>query len=186
MVKLFLIALASLISFFVFVGLAYRVTGNSDYSAWVAVLLGFIGVPIVLFRLWDSSNRKVKCPDGNGLYPECLFVVSVDATEIVVTRPNGQVERLALSEINEVAIVTNDSGPWGTDVWWYLLGRNEKSGCVFPGGATGENMVLEMVQQLPGFNNEVFIQAMGSTSNARFTCWRANADKPFTGVIEKL
>ena len=71
-------------------------------------------------------------------------------------------------------VVTNDTGPFGSDIWWLLLGRRENTGCTFPCGASGEKAFLDLVLALPGFKNEVFIQAMGSTSNAQFCCWRAS------------
>ena len=140
-----------------------------------ASVAALIGAPVLLLRWWRRSASKGKCPDGEGVYPECLFVVSVGEAEVSVARPDGRVERLPLAELGEVAIVTNDSGPWGADLWWQLVGRREGSGCTFPGGATGESKVLEFVLRLPGFNNETFLHAMGSASNARFSCWKAGA-----------
>lgn len=110
-----------------------------------------------------------------GLYPECLFVVSVSKCEISVQWPDGRLEAVPIADLREVAIVTNDSGPIGVDVWWMLAGKQASSGCAFPGGATGEQEVLQFVQQLPGFNNKRFVEAMGSTSNAKFVCWSAGA-----------
>jgi hypothetical protein len=70
---------------------------------------------------------------------------------------------------------TNDSGPWGADVWWILVGNAPESGCVYPNGATGEQEALEALQRLPGFDNGQFIEAMTSTENARFVCWQATS-----------
>jgi len=35
--------------------------------------------------------------------------------------------------------------------------------------------LLDRLQQRPGFNNQVFIEAMGSTQEAIFTCWQRPA-----------
>jgi hypothetical protein len=169
-IRLLLIAAAGLGSFFLFMVVVGQFTENNDVAAGVAVGLGFFGVPVLLLRYWRSPNSK--CPGGKGLYPECLFTVTVGESEFVVLRPDGQRESLPLFELSKVTIVTNDSGPWGADVWWVMEGATEKSGCSFPQGATGESKVLEYVQGLPAFNNEAFIQAMGCTSNARFICWQ--------------
>ena len=34
------------------------------------------------------------------------------------------------------------------------------------------NELLSRLQQLPGFDNEAVIKAMGSTNNAKFLCWK--------------
>lgn len=104
---------------------------------------------------------------------EARFVVTLTETEVVNQRPDGKIERVALDDLSAIIIETNDSGPLGADVWWLLLGKSKKkTGCVFPQGATGEKAVLDYAQSLPGFDNEMLIEAMGSTENQRFLCWR--------------
>lgn len=125
-----------------------------------------------MFSLLKSLFRKSKGNAESSIknLPEAAFVVGISEGEIVNQRPEGKIERVKLSDLKAVIIETNDSGPWGADLWWILVGT-EDSGCVFPGGATGEKEVLEEVQKLPGFDNKVFIEAMTSTSNQRFLCW---------------
>ena len=108
------------------------------------------------------------------LNPESKFLVSISGGEIINQRPEGKVERVAISDLKAVIIETNDTGPWGADVWWILVG-SEKNGCVFPQGATGEGDILKVVQALPGFDNEAFINAMKSTDNQRFLCWKKDS-----------
>jgi hypothetical protein len=122
---------------------------------------------------WLKNLFGLRSEKNAARSPEAAFVVRLSGNEIINQRPDGQVERIALANLKAVIIETNDSGPWGTDVWWILVG-NEKTGCVFPGGASGEKEILEAVQKLPGFDNEVFIEAMGSTANQRFLCWTAD------------
>jgi hypothetical protein len=172
MIRLFIIALAGLLSFVVFMAVLSRFMANKDQAAWGAVLIGMVGTPLVLLRVWRGSDPSTRCPGGKGLYPECLFTVRLGDSEVSVHRPDGTVERLALDRLKEVSIVTNDCGPAGSDVWWLLVG-SPTEGCAFPGGASGEQEVLRFVQQLPGFDNGRFIEAMGSTSNAKFVCWTA-------------
>ncbi len=173
MFRLVLIAAACLVSFFLVLGLLYLLTGNGELAVSGAAVLGFICMPILLLRSRRISRPSSGCPQGPGLYPECLFVASISDGRITVTHPDRPVQSIALADLKEVAVVTNDSGPWGADVWWLLIGNEEGAGCTFPGGATGEQTVLAELQRLPGFNNDAFIQAMGSTSNARFSCWVA-------------
>jgi hypothetical protein len=69
-----------------------------------------------------------------------------------------------------VAVETTDEGPFAADVFFHLTG--ETSGCVVPLGATGEPVLVERLQTLPGFDNETLIKAMTSTSNQRFILWQ--------------
>jgi hypothetical protein len=77
---------------------------------------------------------------------------------------------IAWSAVERVVIETNDSGPWGADVWWLLEGEGTR--CVYPHGATGDPEVLEeYMARFAGFSDAKVIEAMGSTANARFVCW---------------
>lgn len=170
--RLVAICAAALVSLLLVFWAITWLTGSTDIGRWTAMLAAFIGGAVLLLRRQPAAS---KCPEGKGLYPECLFVVSVSDAEIVNKRPDGVVERVAVKDLQEVAIETNTSGPWGADVWWLLTGRSPEARCAYPGGATGEQGVLQWLQGLPGFDDKSVIAAMGSTSNARFVCWRANA-----------
>jgi hypothetical protein len=106
---------------------------------------------------------------------ERQVVVHFDDTGILAAYPNGSLQIISWPEVECVAIETNDSGPWGTDVWWLIEGREKR--CAYPGGATGEQEALaEYPKRFPGFRDLAVIEAMGCTSNARFVCWqRSNA-----------
>lgn len=113
---------------------------------------------------WFQRKRQAS------LFPEREIVVKLDATGITSTYPRGEVQTIAWSEVQRVLIETNDSGPWGADVWWILEGEAKR--CTYPMGATGEQEALaEYQRRFPGFDDVAVIEAMGSTSNARFTCW---------------
>jgi hypothetical protein len=175
MLRLLAIGIAGLVSFFPIFWAITSLTGSSDVGGWSALVLAFIGVPIALGRSWPGRSATSKCPAGKGLYPECLFVVSLSNAEITNSRPDGVIERLPVRDLREVAIETNTSGPWGADVWWLLTGTAPDARCAYPGGATGEQTMLQWLQKLPGFDEKAVINAMGCTSNARFVCWRAVA-----------
>lgn len=121
-----------------------------------------------LKKLFSSSPKP-----QDKLQPESQFVLTVNQTEILNMRPEGQIERIAISDLKAVIIETNDTGPLGIDVWFLLLGSNTESGCIFPQGATGEQAVLDTLFQLPSFNHQEFIKAMSCTENKHFLCWQA-------------
>jgi hypothetical protein len=103
-------------------------------------------------------------------WPEEHFSVTVEGDEVRCRWPNGETWSVAMSRLSEVYIETNDSGPWGMDVWWVLIDDSGRE-CAFPQMACGEAAALERLGQLPGFQ----VNGMNSTANARFLCWRRPA-----------
>jgi hypothetical protein len=67
--------------------------------------------------------------------------VSMDPSGISAAYPNGKAQALAWADVGCIAIETNDSGPWGADVWWVFEGADRR--CAYPQGATGEDEVLK-------------------------------------------
>jgi len=119
-------------------------------------------------RNWWARKRKER---ADALMFERAVVVTIDDTGISAAYPKGEVQRIAWPEVDQITIETNDSGPWGADVWWILAGPAQR--CTYPGGATGEQEALaEFPKRFPRFSDEAVIQAMGCTSNAQFVCWR--------------
>ncbi|MGE4545946.1 MAG: hypothetical protein AB7D06_17800 [Pedobacter sp.] len=101
--------------------------------------------------------------------------VIVTDDSVTRIRPDGVQESVRWDDLVEVGILTTDEGPWSEDVFWLLLASDLKSGCAVPQGAEGANKLLEALQTLPEFDNEAVIKAMGSSSNAKFVCWRKYA-----------
>ncbi|WP_084582239.1 hypothetical protein [Sphingomonas azotifigens] len=105
-------------------------------------------------------------------HPEAQFVVEVTAEDAIVCRAPGQPDqRIRMTDLASVHVETNDSGPWGADVWWLLNDNTGHTRVAFPQLATGEDAVLARLGQLPGFA----VQGMNARSNARFLCWRKPA-----------
>ena len=102
--------------------------------------------------------------------PESSVVVRLTDEEVICERPGGKTERVRWDDLQRVEVLTTDDGPFAPDVFWALFGTT--GGCAVPQGATGDRELLARLQALPGFDNESFILAMGSTENARFPCWR--------------
>lgn len=102
--------------------------------------------------------------------PESGVTISIDDDAIRATYPDGATQRLRWEDVERVVIETNDSGPWGVDVWWLLEGRDGR--CAYPQGATGEEGAMNAYRErLEGFDWEAMIRAQGSTDNAKFLCW---------------
>lgn len=92
--------------------------------------------------------------------------VQVSDSILKVTDPQNHVQQIHLEEIKGIAIQTDDSGPVGSDVTWFV--NDGKSTISFPMGATGEDTALKAFQEIDGFDNEQLINAMGSTKSNVF------------------
>jgi hypothetical protein len=96
--------------------------------------------------------------------------VAFDDTGVTRTLSDGRIETVTWEELQEVFIITTDEGPYVEDVYWMLSGNGR--GCAIASGADGMKELVPRLQQLPGFDNAAVVQAMGSTLNARFPCWK--------------
>ena len=99
-------------------------------------------------------------------------MISISPTDIRVTDLEGQTRIAMKSQLSGVAIETNDTGPWGADVWWLLFGPEDRLVASYPQGATGEESLLDYLIELPGFDHAEMIKAMSCAENAVFPVWR--------------
>ena len=156
-----------LAALFVFVGL---LAGNffifskfpSISSGWTAFLSCVIFLILVVFvlRLFNPRNSKTQ--------DKVIF----DSEQITRILQNGKTESVRWNDLQEVGILTNDRGPWTDDLFWILAGKDKESGCIIPSEAVDLKELLSRLQQLPNFDNKTVIEAMGTTSNAKFICWK--------------
>ncbi|EJL32589.1 hypothetical protein PMI01_02485 [Caulobacter sp. AP07] len=100
-------------------------------------------------------------------------MVSFDGAVIAVRDPDRQDHQLPIADLRGVVIETDDSGPWGADLWWLLFGADDRVAVAFPGGATDEQVVIDQLMALPDFDFEAMTRAMSSTDVAVFPVWRA-------------
>lgn len=105
-------------------------------------------------------------------FPEKKWHVTIEGDRIRVIDDAGESRSIALALLSGVAIETNDSGPWGADLWWLLFDEDDQLACAFPQGTTGEQCVVDRLMALPGFNHARMVEAMRSTDNAVFPVWR--------------
>ena len=118
------------------------------------------------------SFFKKKKNVNEKLTPESKWIVEINGSKIKTIDYDGIEKSLDMHKIDQIIIETNDSGPWGTDVWWRILGRDGLLS--YPGGATGESKMLKNFERLPNFNHGKLIRAMNSTDNAEFVIWKNN------------
>ena len=92
--------------------------------------------------------------------------VQISNNVLEVVNPKHDVQRIQLEDIKGIAIRTNDSGPIGPDVIWFVSDGN--STISYPMDAIGENNGSQGFQKFSGFDNQEFINAMSSTKNNVF------------------
>lgn len=146
----------------------------------VAIPFWLIGFMSRSLSSWMGSRAaaKVMAQPSDArraqLDPESQFVVHITESEVSCHRPDGIVETVRWNDLERINILTNSDGPFAPDCFWLLIGP-ETAGCCIPQGATGDTELLARMQELPGFNNQIFMEAMGSTQEAIFTCWEKAA-----------
>ncbi|MBS0385746.1 MAG: hypothetical protein JSS00_10415 [Proteobacteria bacterium] len=119
-----------------------------------------------MFRWFRKTSQKPV-----RLMPESKW--RLECTDVLrVTDDHGDVKEISKDELASIIVETNDTGPWGADVWWLLFGPNDQMAMAYPQGATGEDAMLSYFTSLPGFDHAKLIEAMGSTQNAVFPVWR--------------
>ena len=84
-------------------------------------------------------------------------------------------EEIAPDQIIEIAVVTTDEGPFVDDVFLVLSGDDKE--IKIPQEAENFEALFDVFKKFEGFNYEAFIEAMSSTENAKFVCWK-RANKP--------
>jgi hypothetical protein len=107
--------------------------------------------------------------------------VTFDDEGVTRTRRDGLAEYVGWDELLSVDIATTNEGPWCDDVFWLLSAGDH--GCVVPSEAEGMRELLMRLQELPGFDDEVVIRAMGCTDNELFPVW-TREDRKGQGAIE--
>jgi len=93
----------------------------------------------------------------------------VDDT-IMYTDRQGRLYSMHRSNVQEIAVVTTDTGPFLEDVFWAMSDGDEEFW--IPQGANGFGSLLAFFQGWPGFDNDSFIKAMCCADNQRFVCWK--------------
>lgn len=109
-----------------------------------------------------SAHAPALASDATGL--------SVSETAITLFKA-GQSETLPLSDLQAVKILTNDSGPFGHDLFFVLEGAWGVR--AISGELDDCQHLFGLFDRLPNFDHQQSVQAMGSTENAVFEVWHA-------------
>jgi hypothetical protein len=99
--------------------------------------------------------------------------ITFDSREIAVVAPSGRARRIAWDAVTRVCILTLDTGPFASDVFWAFHVRGEEPLVVTHEAHGVQELLTELQRRLPGFNNEQVIAAMQSVENAEFVVWQS-------------
>ncbi len=144
---------------------------NLPWLSRIEFSLGLIVFGSVGF--WVRTRRR-RAPSATTPGPaDC--VVTFDDDFVRCRRPGGSEESVRWSHLECVIVQTTEAGPAAEDVFLILAERDR--GCVVPQTAMGTEVLLARLQELPGFDNQAYIDAMGTTSEAKFECWRRSASE---------
>ena len=83
-------------------------------------------------------------------------------------------ETVRWDDLQGVDIWTTDDPP-GRDVYWALIG-SAGAGAMIPLELVGDEL-LERLMNLPDFDPDAMVRAMGATGEHVFTCWRAGGSR---------
>jgi hypothetical protein len=143
---------------------------SSSLPVMFSTLLSIILLPWLLSRWFPAKSVGSLCPEGQGLYPECLCCLQCTADALTISEPEKAQIQIKREQLRRVSIETSADGPYHCDLWWVL--QTNDAEYRFPQGATGERTALDWLHQLPGFDDAAVLRALGSTDHARFLCWQ--------------
>lgn len=103
------------------------------------------------------------------LKPPLRDEILVSDKEVVRRISDGTIERVSWDDLRKVRIVTTDQGPYLEDVFFILEGS--KDGVVITQEWATKLSLVDKLQELPAFDNQAFIAAMGCTDNNSFLVW---------------
>jgi len=142
------------------------------------VLAILIPVAVASFLVAFSAQALAAAERARG----APMVVTISDTEIVTTSPKGTVARVSWSALTRVVLRTTDEGPVLPDMFWLFYTGGDKPALIVVGGAEGDQALLHALQErLPGFRNDLLIEAMKTVDNHTFLLWERTAAQPAAG-----
>lgn len=103
---------------------------------------------------------------------ETAFKVEFDDISVTCTRPDGGVENVEWDKLESITVeATKQEG--APPFIWILWGEGRKSGCIFPGMATGSaELQKKLKTKLEHFDSKALSDALSSPENRTYTIWQ--------------
>jgi hypothetical protein len=135
-------------------------------------------IPFLCFGVYTLLCKRFTYNEVNIEDENTEPIITISEEEIVCNYPSSfKKEKISWRDITKIQVLTTDEGPYLCDVFLILRDTNDK-GIVIPQYKQKETkQVLDRILKFEGFDNRLFIEAMGSTEIKWFTVWEK--DKPF-------
>ena len=137
-------------------------------------VLGWGAAALLAAAAFASTRRRA----GRSAQPAS---VTLDAEGISVLTPADRPRSVSWNQLVEVSVLTTADGPLADDVFLVLRGA-DGSACIVPHALVTE--FVGHLLRLPGFDHQRFIEAMGSTDEARVVCWKGRPGDALAAVGE--
>ena len=122
--------------------------------------------PLMLGKLRD------KLRDWNSS-PLARWRVRFEEGHIVTSDGSEAKHRLPIRDLRRVVVQTDNSGPWGADVLYFLFADAPDPAGVFPIEAQGCQEFVGWLSTMPGYRDRELARAMASTDVASFIVYEA-------------
>lgn len=101
-------------------------------------------------------------------------VLNIDNSELEISYPDGESDRVGISDVNKIEILTTNEGPWSEDLWWVFHAKTRDEPFCVPQMALGNEKIFDLLKSsFDQANMDAVRKAMGSTSNAKFEVWNS-------------
>lgn len=109
-------------------------------------------------------------PDSSSAHSRSI---SVDDAGVRRLLADGSEESIAWSDLAAVVVRVIPEGPWKEDVF-LMLAAADGTGTAVPSGDPAADALIERLQTLPGFDHDLFVEAMTTDADKAYVVWKAS------------
>jgi hypothetical protein len=129
------------------------------------VFISIMIMVIVFFAVLRNQSRR------SALRSE---TVALEVDEFGARRElaDGRCESVDWTEVMEVEVLTAATGPYRTNGGVVIIAGDAERGCLVPIDHIGASGLVDRLVLLPGFDVNLFAEALEKQPPTRTTCWR--------------
>ncbi|EHY88604.1 hypothetical protein ACWGRK_18700 [Saccharomonospora azurea] len=99
--------------------------------------------------------------------------ISVDDVGVRRLLADGSEESITWADLAAVVVRVIPEGPWKEDVF-LMLAASDGTGTAVPSGDPAADALIERLQTLPGFDHDMFVEAMTTDADKAYVVWKAS------------